>query len=1150
MAGLRSAQVDSLDRHRSPLATEIYSSARTYLRKNNEHVLHNNSSTANGTPNEYENQEKTNVLSRVEHHNELYEVSSSSYPSGKKSCKDKHKKTGRKRTTSAESADGLGIPQPIPAERSRSHTDCIVPLGRLERHSDSSRDYSSDKDELSSAGYRSNSERALLQQAVQQSAGRLMSLSLGRGQAIPHPQQATSSTSNASINTSGSSLPMTVSSPPLSGDGMEDPFSREGDEASIETYIGQTFPRVKDIDKEVVAASTQVTSVEKRHSRSQPLPSKVADESHSQYSLAHISGDFANHTPPYEYKGRKSVKNKKMLKSASASVVGSTENVKAQDRIRRNSGSGNLVTPPRRSHNISGKEPATAPRERVSNRVHRAGSSNSRSNSPMTLGKVNSRGNSRSSSPLVGVSRAIKCTMQPNSRSNSPQLSSSRAPTAETTISTPTTEQIVRTSVAQDTAQGVTDRMRTPDTAKATSLDAVLRERLQEAKAENRKNTSDGATMYQFSLWKGVKRRDVLVEQSPDRIVEGSSVHMEQSVAPPKKSCRLRGVRAAREVYEEAIDATPSMRPMRVKPLSHISVSDGVTSGVVRKEKTYGAADVSSPPNDFTPWKQSRDYDRGSFETEDSDTDVDDEVLSDEVVADTNSIGGGRALAFRSMVGSCKIHESSVGSTAESIQTERGVGGLPHNTHSMDSVCSNNYLSDDFEEIEDEAAILGIAVDDYSLASDVVEEADECDDSMYSNAGETSSKPTNKLTESDTSTEIQNSASELRLLVASNLEATDQAAFSPVAEYTLDGPVPGPPPIRKGDKLMRLFDDVPGDGKDVTMSISSLPTERSPMRESGKGSSGRMEERRKQLPTTSLSSQKPAVKKGKGKKQKAVNVLNESLHKHRDHKHRDQASSPTLSEVSDMDNYQTEDPSKSESRSSLLHSAKSTGSPLSHLPQHAQEEVYVIQDFEWKKGVDIIGEGTFGQVFKGMNCATGELLAVKQISLVDGTDEEVSSLRREIDLMQNLSHPNIVRYVGTSVSSRHLFIVLEYVPGGCVAGMLSQFGAFSEVLIRRLVSQIIQGVDYLHQKGIVHRDVKGANVLVTDAGVAKLADFGCSKQLAGLCTTSLEESMRTIRGSVPWMAPEVIKQNGHGRSADIWSVGATIIEMATAKHPW
>lgn len=77
--------------------------------------------------------------------------------------------------------------------------------------------------------------------------------------------------------------------------------------------------------------------------------------------------------------------------------------------------------------------------------------------------------------------------------------------------------------------------------------------------------------------------------------------------------------------------------------------------------------------------------------------------------------------------------------------------------------------------------------------------------------------------------------------------------------------------------------------------------------------------------------------------------------------------------------------------------------------------------------------------------------------------------------------------------------------------MLNQFGAFSEPLISRFIRQILNGVVYLHGKGIIHRDIKGANVLVTDAGVAKLADFGCSKQLVGLTTASLEDNLKSIR---------------------------------------
>ncbi|OQS01686.1 mitogen-activated protein kinase kinase kinase [Achlya hypogyna] len=223
---------------------------------------------------------------------------------------------------------------------------------------------------------------------------------------------------------------------------------------------------------------------------------------------------------------------------------------------------------------------------------------------------------------------------------------------------------------------------------------------------------------------------------------------------------------------------------------------------------------------------------------------------------------------------------------------------------------------------------------------------------------------------------------------------------------------------------------------------------------------------------------------------------------------------------------------------------------------------------QWKKG-ELIGEGTFGKVFKGLNCITGELFAVKQIeippqdSLMDVEKKKLAKLGEEIALMKELRHVHIVRYQGTDRDNLHFYIFMEFVPNGSIASMLTQFGVFGVEMIKKFTRQILMGVEYLHSKGIIHRDIKGtpgsmrpsppigANVLVNEHGHAKLADFGCSKQVPSTETTdSLEESLRSIRGSVPWMAPEVVQQTGHDCKADIWSVGATVLEMATAHHPW
>ncbi|KAJ6380215.1 hypothetical protein OIU76_016801 [Salix suchowensis] len=206
----------------------------------------------------------------------------------------------------------------------------------------------------------------------------------------------------------------------------------------------------------------------------------------------------------------------------------------------------------------------------------------------------------------------------------------------------------------------------------------------------------------------------------------------------------------------------------------------------------------------------------------------------------------------------------------------------------------------------------------------------------------------------------------------------------------------------------------------------------------------------------------------------------------------------------------------------------------------------------YRKG-ELIGCGAFGHVYMGMNLDSGELLAIKQVLIAaNGATREraqahIRELEEEVKLLQNLSHPNIVRYLGTVREEETLNILLEFVPGGSISSLLGKFGSFPEQVIRAYTKQLLLGLEYLHNNGIMHRDIKGANILVDNKGCIKLADFGASKQVVELATVSGAKSMK---GTPYWMAPEVILQTGHGFSADIWSVGCTVIEMATGKPPW
>ncbi|KAL8764199.1 MAG: hypothetical protein Q9184_000168 [Pyrenodesmia sp. 2 TL-2023] len=217
---------------------------------------------------------------------------------------------------------------------------------------------------------------------------------------------------------------------------------------------------------------------------------------------------------------------------------------------------------------------------------------------------------------------------------------------------------------------------------------------------------------------------------------------------------------------------------------------------------------------------------------------------------------------------------------------------------------------------------------------------------------------------------------------------------------------------------------------------------------------------------------------------------------------------------------------------------------------------------KWMKGA-LIGQGSFGSVYLALHAITGELMAVKQvevpstsISTMDKKKESmINALKREIDLLRDLQHKNIVQYLGSNSDDEHFNIFLEYVPGGSVAGMLNSYGQLQEPLIRSFVRQILDGLSYLHGKDIIHRDIKGANVLVDGKGNIKISDFGISKRVEASALLSPAKNgghihRPSLQGSVFWMAPEVVKQTSYTRKADIWSLGCLIVEMFTGAHPF
>ncbi|NXW49661.1 M3K19 kinase, partial [Nyctiprogne leucopyga] len=236
--------------------------------------------------------------------------------------------------------------------------------------------------------------------------------------------------------------------------------------------------------------------------------------------------------------------------------------------------------------------------------------------------------------------------------------------------------------------------------------------------------------------------------------------------------------------------------------------------------------------------------------------------------------------------------------------------------------------------------------------------------------------------------------------------------------------------------------------------------------------------------------------------------------------------------------------SASNEENDLLNLEESTKSPGSGLTNK--------DPIMWTRG-EVLGKGAYGTVYCGLT-SQGQLIAVKQIVLATSdqltTEKEYQKFHEEVDLLKTLKHVNIVTYLGTCLEDNVLSIFMEFVPGGSISSIINRFGPLPEIVLCKYTKQILQGVAYLHDNRVVHRDIKGNNVMLMPNGIVKLIDFGCARRLAWVSLSGAQsETLKSVRGTPYWMAPEVINESGYGRKSDIWSVGCTIFEMATGKPP-
>jgi len=208
--------------------------------------------------------------------------------------------------------------------------------------------------------------------------------------------------------------------------------------------------------------------------------------------------------------------------------------------------------------------------------------------------------------------------------------------------------------------------------------------------------------------------------------------------------------------------------------------------------------------------------------------------------------------------------------------------------------------------------------------------------------------------------------------------------------------------------------------------------------------------------------------------------------------------------------------------------------------------------FSWQRGVKI-GQGNFGKVYTAINNDTGDIMAMKEIPLQLNDHKTLRSVADELKIFESIHHQHLVKHFGVEIHREEMLIFMEYCAEGTIEALiLSTEEGLEEVIVRRYTKQLVEAVACLHEHGVVHRDIKGANIFLTqEMKSVKLGDFGCAVKIKSHSTMPGE--LQGFVGTQAYMAPEVFTRNmseGHGRASDIWSVGCVVLEMTQGERPW